>query len=51
MAYRTCDDCTFNDGWCILNHDYTFENEYHENKCDDGNGDIFLEDGDGFDDD
>lgn len=50
MAYRTCGDCTYNDGWCILNHNYIYENQYNENQCNDGTGDIFLEDDDEFDD-
>lgn len=41
MWYRTCDDCLFNQGVCTLNHDEIFLNEYKENQCEDGTGDIF----------
>ena len=40
--YRTCEDCTFNDGVCMLGHDKIFEKKYKQNQCEDGNGNIFL---------
>lgn len=46
MAYRTCDDCVYNDGYCLLGHNRIFSLYYDENQCDDGTGDIYLEDGD-----
>lgn len=47
MAYRTCADCAYNDGCCcILGYDGTYENYYDENQCDDGTGNIYLDDDD-----
>ncbi len=43
MWYRSCDDCTFNDGVCVLNHDDIFLNEYKKNQCEDGNGVAFYD--------
>lgn len=50
MAHRSCEDCPFNDGICILGHDDIYEQEFFENQCEDAIGSIILdEDDDEFD--
>jgi len=52
MAYRTCEDCVYNNGYeCILRHNRIYNRWYDHNKCDDGTGAIYLEDDDNYFDD
>lgn len=46
MAYRTCDDCLYNDGYCTLGNDRIFERSYKQNQCEDGTGGIYEDDDD-----
>lgn len=51
--YRTCEDCMWNDADsnCKLGNNEIFENHYDQNCCEDGTGNIFIEEGDNIGDD